>query len=521
MPGISPKALEVRRRLRDDFEFYAPRCLTIRTKSGEKKPFQLNSAQRYLHQRLEQQRKEKGLVRALQLKGRQQGVSTYAEGRFFWRVTHSRGVRAFILTHEQEATHNLFGMVQRYYDHCPPMLKPSIRASNAKELSFDRLDSEYKLGTAGTKGVGRSSTIQFFHGSEVAFWPHAETHLAGVLQAVPNEPGTEVLLESTANGVGGVFYELWQEASQSAGRYEAIFLPWFWQAEYRLPVSGEFERSAEEDELARLYQLDDAQLLWRREKIRELKSADLFRQEYPCTPEEAFIFSGRGAFEQAWLDAAERECFAPRYRAEVDFAKRDVIKRDSGALRVWDEPKPGCRYVIGADVAEGIGHGDFSCADVLEVETGHQVAQWHGHCDPDHFGRILDLLGRRYNRALLGVERNNHGLVTLTTIRGENYPNLYAQQDIERRSEGVETRKFGWLTTAKSKFKLIDQLASELRDKDHGIACKETVSEMRTYVIEENGSYNAKPGCYDDRVMSRALAGEMLRTMPRRRALAA
>lgn len=521
MRSISPKELEIRRRLRDDFEFYAPRCLTIRTKGGQKRPFRLNSAQRYLHRRLEAQRKAKGLVRALQLKGRQQGVSTYAEGRFYWRVSHSKGVRAFILTHEQEATHNLFAMVQRYHDHCPALVRPSVRASNARELSFDKLDSEYKLGTAGTKGVGRSSTIQFFHGSEVAFWPHAETHLAGVLQAVPNEPGTEVLLESTANGVGGVFYELWQEASQGKGRYDAIFLPWFWQAEYRLPVPGDFERTAEETELAALYKLDDQQLAWRRDKIRELKSADLFRQEYPCTPDEAFIFSGRSAFEQAWLDAAERECFAPSYRAEVEFARGELIKREAGALRVWDDPKPNRRYVIGADVAEGLVQGDYSCADVLDAETGYQVAQWHGHCDPDHFGRILDLLGRRYNRALLGVERNNHGLVTLTTIRGENYPNLYAQQDIERRSEGHETRKFGWLTTAKSKFKIIDQLAGELRDKEHGIACKETVSEMRTYVIEENGSYNAKPGCFDDRVMARAIAGEMLLAMPRRKAVAA
>ncbi|MBF0256031.1 MAG: hypothetical protein HQL47_06140 [Gammaproteobacteria bacterium] len=515
MQRIKPQELAIRRRMRDDFEFYAPRCLTIRTKSGEKKPFRLNSAQRYLHQRLEDQRQRKGMIRALQLKGRQQGVSTYAEGRFYWRVTHSKGVRAFILTHEQEATHNLFSMVQRYHDNCPAPLRPSVRASNAKELSFDKLDSEYKLGTAGTKGVGRSSTIQLFHGSEVAFWPHADTHLAGVLQAVPNEPGTEVLLESTANGVGGVFYDLWQEAVSGKGRYEAIFLPWFWQTEYRTKPDAEFQRTEEEQELARLYQLDDAQLTWRRDKIHELKSLDLFKQEYPCTPEEAFIFSGRQAFEQVWLDAAEGECFLPKYRADVDFAAERLIKRAAGALRVWDEPAPGRRYVIGADVAEGLETGDFSCADVLDSVTGYQVAQWHGHCDPDHFGRILALLGKHYNRALIGVERNNHGLVTLTTLRNSGYPNLYAQQDIERRSEGVETRKLGWLTTSKSKFKIIDQLAAELRDKTHGIACKETISEMRTYVIEENGSYNSKPGCHDDRVMARAIAGEVLMSQPR------
>ncbi|QEL16757.1 hypothetical protein [Limnoglobus roseus] len=190
--------LVIARRLRDDFTYYAPRALRIRTKTGTVDPFRLNKAQHHLHTQVEAQRASTGKVRVIVLKGRQQGISTYIEGRFYWRVTHRKGCQAFILTHEQQATDNLFKMVERYHEHCPSLLKPQTKASNAKELVFGRLDSGYKLGTAGTKGTGRSSTIQLFHGSECGFWPHADEHAAGVMQAIPNQAATEVFIESTA-----------------------------------------------------------------------------------------------------------------------------------------------------------------------------------------------------------------------------------------------------------------------------------------------------------------------------------
>src|SRR5262249_4374074 len=170
--GLWGSFAEKRRRklqaqMQTDLPAYAAACLMIRTKSGEVRRLVLNPAQRHIHQQLEGQRGATGKVRALILKGRQQGCSTYVGGRFFHRATHERGIRVFILTHEEAATQNLFEMVERFHDHCPPEEKQSTGAANARELTFDALDSGYRIGTAGTKGVGRSSTIQLFHGSEV------------------------------------------------------------------------------------------------------------------------------------------------------------------------------------------------------------------------------------------------------------------------------------------------------------------------------------------------------------------
>jgi len=300
----------VRQRLKRDRSHYALKCLRIRTKSGLIAPLMFNRAQRHIDERLDRQLAETGKVRALILKGRQQGCSTYVGARFYHRVTHGRGLRVFILTHEDAATQNLFDMVQRYHDHCPAAVKPSTGAANAKELYFDRLDSGYKVGTAGTKAVGRSSTIQLFHGSEVAFWPHADTHAAGILQAVADAPGTEIILESTAHGVGNFFHQMWASAARGLSDFIAVFVPWYWQEEYRRTPPEGFTLDSEERDDATLYGLALDQMAWRRNKIAELKDPVLFRQEYPACAAEAFQMSGHDSYIPPALIARARKCAA-------------------------------------------------------------------------------------------------------------------------------------------------------------------------------------------------------------------
>lgn len=283
--------------LTEDFQYYAAANLWIRTKSGKVQSFRLNKAQQYIHEKLEEQKARTGKVRAIILKGRQQGCSTYVEGRLYWRTTMTKGVRAFILTHEDDATKNLFEMAQRYHENSVPQLRPSTAASNAKELIFDRLDSGYRVGTAGNKAVGRSSTIQFFHGSEVAFWPYAAEHAKGVLQTIPDDEGTEVILESTANGVGNYFHDQWKRAESGESEFIAVFVPWFWQDEYRKRPPEGFSLTDEEEELAEQYGLDTEQLAWRRMKITGLSAGganglSAFRQEYPMNAAEAFQTTG-------------------------------------------------------------------------------------------------------------------------------------------------------------------------------------------------------------------------------------
>lgn len=284
--------LEVFQKLKDDFPHYAPRCLVIRTKEEGIIPFALNDAQMYLHEVAEAQLAEFGYVRILILKGRQQGMSTYVEGRFYWKVTHEKGQRAYILTHEADATNNIFAMVARFHENCPPEVKPHTDRDSGKELNFDALDSGYKVGTAGTKGTGRSSTIQYFHGSEVAFWPHAGTHATGVMQAIPATSG-EVFLESTSDGMGNYFHQMWVHAVAGLNEFIAVFIPWFWQREYTLAVPDGTLFDEEEAEYQDEHEVSSEHMMWRRFKIAGFDNGeDDFKREYPATPQEAFESAG-------------------------------------------------------------------------------------------------------------------------------------------------------------------------------------------------------------------------------------
>jgi len=301
-PTRKQRELKLRQRLKTDRAFYCEHALKVLTKKGgDPVPLKLNRIQREIDRRLDEQLARIGLVRALILKGRQVGVSTYVGGRYYHRATHSRGCHVFILTHEQEATDTLFGMVERFHLHVPALVRPSTSNESAKELLFDKLDSGYRVGTAGAKAKGRSKMVRLLHGSEVAFWPNAASHFAGVVQAVPFEPGTEVVLESTAHGMGDEFHQRWQQAERGEGDYIAIFVPWFWHEEYTRPVPPGFELDDSDpenldSEYMEQHGLTLGQMVWRRAKIAELKDPLLFKQEYPATAAEAFQNTGHDSF---------------------------------------------------------------------------------------------------------------------------------------------------------------------------------------------------------------------------------
>ena len=300
MPKITDIETQHRKQCYRDFEYYAPRNLFIRPKEGDLRPFKLNKAQLYVHQKLEEQRANTGKVRAIILKGRQQGMSTYIEGRFFWQTTKRKGVRAFILAHESDSTNSLFTMAKRYYDNCPVPMRPELQTSNAKELLFSKLDSGYKIGTAGNESVGRSQTNQFFHGSEVGFWKNTSELVKGVLQTVPDMDDTEVIYESTANGVGNFLHQQSIAAMKGEGEFQFIFVPWYWQDEYVKTIPDDFQLTDIEQDLITRFGPDGMgydNLMWRRNKITELSTdgadgAKGFKQEYPCDPHEAFQVTG-------------------------------------------------------------------------------------------------------------------------------------------------------------------------------------------------------------------------------------
>jgi len=281
-----------------DLETFSQNFFKITDKRGQLVPFLFNRAQKYVHERVEEQRNRLGYVRVNILKGRQQGISTYISARFFHRVLTKKGTQAFILTHMSDATRSLFAMTKRYNSNLPPGLAPIADKDNENQLLFNKLGSGYRVGTAGSKEIGRSMTNQLMHLSEYAFYDNAAEIKRGIEQTVADVEGTEKIKESTANGISNAFYLDWQDAIESNSDYENIFIPWYWQDEYRRNDENIVLTSEEKDWLL-LYQdngLTKEHLAWRRNKLSDFdgdyeQKCKGFKQEYPFTDEEAFLNS--------------------------------------------------------------------------------------------------------------------------------------------------------------------------------------------------------------------------------------
>lgn len=277
---------------------FAKNFLVIHDKSGIERKFEFNRAQLYIHERLEAQYKATGKIRALILKGRQQGVSTLIQARFFHKIVTNRGKKAFILTHLSDATRAIFEMTKRYSENIDKMIFPQPDKKNDNTLMYNGLGSGYRVGTAGSSEVGRGMTNQYLHLSEYAFYKDAAKIGMGLMNTVAEIDDTEIIKESTANGISNDFYMDWIEAKNGKTRYQAIFVPWYWQDEYCIDDPA-FKPNAEEIEWLEKFGengLKPGHLNWRRIKMQDIKGdheqkCRKFRQEYPFTDDEAFLSS--------------------------------------------------------------------------------------------------------------------------------------------------------------------------------------------------------------------------------------
>lgn len=505
---------------------YIERFLKIRTKEGAVVPLVLNRPQERLYNAIQKQWRAGKPVRIIILKARQMGFSTLTEAIIFFLTVTAKYVESMIVAHKDEATANLFRMSKRFYDELPPALRPMQRASNAQELLFDRpakykgeaqgLGSRIRCATAGGSGVGRSYTLKCLHLSEFAFWPGDKREtFSGLVQAVPDRPGTVIIIESTANGYDE-FKKMWDDAVQAerdgTDGFTPIFFAWFEMEEYRrAPLPG-FKRTPEEQELAETFGLDDEQLAWRRWCISVNCGGDvnLFRQEYPATPDEAFIATGRCAFDKAALvlrrekvrtDKWERGAFRVQKGIDGKILDWEWKPDERGPLRIRKHPEEGVPYVLGGDTA-GTG-SDFFAAHVIDNRTGEQIAVLHHQFGERMFAEQVYCLGMYYNEALVGIEVN-YSTYPEMVLEELGYPNLYVRQRLDNYT-GKLMDAFGFETTTTTRPAIIDGLKDVAQSALETITDYDTLGEMLTFVYDEKWKAQAEEGEHDDLVLSLAI----------------
>lgn len=457
---------------------------SIVNKAGDKIPFVPNDIQTLIN--------ENTSKRKIILKARQFGVSTNEIIKQLDFVLFTRNANACILAHEQDAVRKLFRIAKRAYDFIPDKLKPEIdRGGGSKyEMYFPSINSRIYCDLE-----SRGDTIHYLHVSEAAFMKDS-SRLKSTLQAVPLETG-RVTIETTPNGMGNYFYDLWTDPDQP---YSKLFFPWFMFPDYKMRADGT-KFTEEEKEFARKafknygVSISHEQLAFRRYKKSELKStaADrirvTFEQEYPEDDQSCFLSSGESVMDLF------------KIKELIDSAKDPI--EDDGWIKVYEPVKNNHEYMIGADTAEGSG-GDYSVAIVLNSTTKRLTAKIRGHWKPFEFARLLSELGLRFKNLLgfplLAVERNNHGHAVLLELEEHlNYPNLYRHSD----------EKLGWKTDMITRPVMINQFIHAVESGFLSVSDKELLAECLT-LVNINGKIQAADNKHDDCVIAAAIGLQMV-----------
>ena len=488
----------------------------------------MNYAQRDFVRRCERQLAEKGQIRICVLKARQIGISTIIEAIVFSMSILFDNFRSKIVSHEDASSSAILGMTKRYWETYLWKEFHDDKYNGRTHLSWTN-GADIDIATAKNIGAGRSQTLHFLHASEVAFWPDPKTLMTGLNQAVPTFGLNCVFMESTANGVGNYFHKTCNEAMRGESEYEFVFYPWYSHPEYTAAFLApeevaKFHLEDLDEEEVRLrdrFNVDDARLLWRRWAIVNRCQGDInkFHQEYPSTPHEAFISTGRNVFPLGKMLDHYEPLIGKVGRLIRSRNKVKFVEDPGGPLTIFAEPsddKDWGVYLIGGDPTHTTA-GDNACVQVINRRTLEQVAVYRRKIDPINFGKDMQMIGHYFNDALLAPEKTGPGYATIGCIVADRYPFVYATQNVAK-MQGFHTGDvYGWVTNTQTKHLAISHLLKALLDplvevgnNTFGLLLHDeaTFMEMRDYVTTEDGQgYKNSDGSeYDDGVMALAIA---------------
>lgn len=501
-------------------------CFIVVDKNQKTMPFFLNDVQRDFIDTLNQAIAdfEAGIITdisLLVLKGRQQGFTTVVTAlQLAYSITH-RNFQGFTLADKSDNSEAIFQNKAKFpYSQLPDILKPTEKFNNRKQLLFEKINSSWAVDTA-TKDVGRSRTVNFFHGSECAFWKDGIAPVQGALGEAFTKNCIKIY-ESTANGYND-YQKMWD-----SGVHINCFYEWWKTKEYRISFRNEqmmkeflHQIDTKKDWiwdrmrwLRDEKNLEPEQLFWYWNKYDKYLDKDLIKQEYPCTPHEAFLLSGKNVFDTAIilerLSRLEKPLKTGYFRYDYDGLKITNIKwvnDRSGYIRIYQLPNTPAvtKYCIGGDTA---GEGsDYFTGHVLDARTGNQAAVLRHRFDADQYTKQMYCLGKYYKDALIGIEANfdSYPIMELQRL---GYGNQYAREAQDTYT-GKTEKRFGFKTTSLTRPTAISRLMEVVREHCGTINDRETLEELLTIVRNEKGRIEAPQGGHDDMMMGLAIAHQI------------
>ncbi len=580
--------------LKHDYEWWAENFYYIVAKDGSVIKFKTRPGQKKLYDALREQQEAGVPQRVRVLKSRQIGFSTAIQGILMQRTTTRENHSALTIGHNKQTSAALFRMGHFGWEHLPntPLIKPPIAswndestnkpflkfgesARNRRKLGIAGLNSTYAIDTANEYESGRGLTYRSLHGSEGAFWKDPRKTVA-LYNAVPEDPDSFVADESTANGFNA-WQELWEASVLGQSSFAPIFVGWWEEPSYTRDfinddekeefvgkIFGKGEYGEEEEYLVAEFGCTYEQLNWRRRTIADKCRGDIeiFNQEYPATPEHAFIASGRTVFTKSQIrkliaqtrktDAEpDQEGSRPKLGVLKDGATKTVRGRtthfevaesvlwvpstatgfpdDYPFWRKWQDPvKPGDykeegRYIVSCDPA-----GDPSpdpeksaahAVVVIDHKTGAQMAELETWIDSDLLADELLRIAVYYNNALLAVETTGgYGFSIVHKLhRDFHYPYVYVGKRLDTKQREDDEKRLGWNTSRAGKTVMEDTMRERLRTNTHGIRSQKLAKQFLNYVVFDNGRTGAQAGKRTDLVMASQI-GQQIRQEERPRA---
>lgn len=446
-------------RLKDP-KFYIESFCKIKAKRGGLVPFILKEAQKDIFNTLADHNK------VIILKARQLGFSVALSAWLYhYAITHP-GVTVALIGYNREMTGELLENVKILHSTTPEKFRPLVENDSKHEFTFPKTKSKLVC-LPSSKNVGRGYRINACLITELAFWDDADEKMTSLLNCIPPEENSRIIIESTPNGMGNLYHRTWVDDSNG---YEKKKYMWWWE-------------------------YNKQQI----EEVRQRKNDPMaFAQEYEC----AFLASGMSVFDQEAIERQRKNILrVGEIRKGTDFK---VYEKDT--LRVYREPEAGKLYVCGVDVSAGVEGGDYSVAVIFDRKTGEEVAFYRGLIHPDRLSHKLNEWGHWYNKAYMVIEINNHGLTTVTGLRNLIYPSLYFRPGKIDTISSQMTEKIGWQTNVKTKPILIDEFNKAIRDDELIIHSKEILDEMTVLVYDENNNIKTQSGFHDDTVFASAIA---------------
>lgn len=460
-------------------------------------------------------------ISILILKGRQQGFTTLVTAYQLAMSILNKNFQGFTLADVSDNSEAIFQNKAKFpYMQLPEVLKPTEKFNNRRQLLFEKLNSSWEVDTA-TKDVGRSRTISFFHGSECAFWQQGIAPIqAGLGQAFTKN--CIKVYESTANGYND-YQAMWE-----SGAHINCFYEWWRTPEYRLEFPNEkekerFIKDIEEKDgwiyerlrwLLNVKKIEPEAARWYFRKYEEIIDKRLIRQEYPCTPEEAFLLSGDTVFDTEKLTARLQTVKKPIKTGYFDYDYDGIkisrirwVNDRNGYIKIYQVPNSPeiTKYCIGGDTA---GDGsDWFTGHVLNAKTGEQAAVLKHRFDADQYTRQMYCLGKYYKNALIGIEAN-FDTYPIRELQRLGYNNQYVREAQDYFTGKMEKR-FGFKTTVLTRPTIISRLVEIVREHVERINDEDTLKELLTIVRNEKGKIEAPEGRHDDQMMGLAIAHEI------------